>query len=104
MGCCPCCGETKYDVSLAGASVVNGVYVQNGTYAGKAMFRNESSGIELWYNDGEWRFGHSYDYYYINKSDDEMPPITGWEIATDYHNSSADRPVPNVTRKLLSCC
>jgi hypothetical protein len=104
MGACCCGGEVRYGVSLAGCGRVNGVYIQTGTYCDRPMFQNRESGIELWYNDGEWRFGHTCDYYYINKSDDQNPPITGWEIADTYCNSDASRPVPNVTKKFCKCC
>jgi hypothetical protein len=101
-GCCSCCGgPSKLDVSLAGASAVNGVYVEDGTWNGKPCYTHESTGIEIWWDtDGWWMIGKTNDWYYMNKSDDNTPPMMGWEISDEYVNANASRPVPNITRKL----
>ena len=101
--CCPCCGgETKYEVSLAGAGCVNGTYIHNGTYNNCGVWKNEENTIQLWFNGGEWRFGRTNDYYYTNPDyNDGTPPIMGWEIPDTYKNENADRPVPNITPKLF---
>ena len=102
MGSCCSGGEAdKYRVRLAGANVINGTYVANGSYGGRRCYVNEQTGMELWYNDGEWRLGRSRDFYYVNKSADQSPPRTGWELADMHANADATRPVPNVS---AACC
>jgi hypothetical protein len=104
MGCCCCGGEVAYGVSLAGCDRINGVYTESGSYGGRPMFVHKENGLNMWYNDGEWRIGGTRDYYYVNKSDDENPPITGWIIADSYCNSDATSPCPTVSKKFCTCC
>ena len=105
MGCC-CCKDShaSYEVSLAGTDIVNGTYAYDKEYKGKGLYTNEQTGFSIWYNQGEWRIGKTNDYYYVNKSDDENPPITGWILPVDDndYNKAAVEPTPTVSKNLLS--
>ena len=77
----------------AGCELANGEYHLDGEFKGKPMFTSSDSGLQLWFNDGEWRIGRSCDYYYV--SSDEQP--TGvWQVATFRANEATKSPAPSV--------
>ena len=77
----------------AGCELANGEYHLDGEFKGKPMFTSSDSGLQLWFNDGEWRIGRSCDYYYV--SSDEHP--TGvWQVATFRANEATKSPAPSV--------
>jgi hypothetical protein len=92
---------TDYEVSGAGSSEVNGVYVENGTNGGKPKyeFTNGGTTYYLGFDDASssWLIGTSLSlypmmsHYYINSSSD-TPPSSGWGIG--YEGSS---PAPTVS-------
>ena len=90
---------TDYEVSGAGTSAVNGVYVENGTNDGKPKyeFNNNGTTYYLCYDEsygGNWLVGTSYgvpqSYYYIPSTSDS-PPSDGWR------ENNGLRPAPTVS-------
>ena len=66
---------------------VNGIYVRNGIWDGKAMFSNLQTGFDIWFKIWgecrEWRIGRTNNYWYINLGmlEGDYPPAEGWVTA-----------------------
>ncbi len=100
MGCI-CASAPKYAVIKAGVQRVNGTYFQIGVHCDRPILENEDSGVELWYNEGQWRFGHTRSYIYVNRSTAVTPPFLGWEVAEGEH-ALPDIPTGEALRPTIS--
>ena len=73
----------------AGSDLSNGVYERAADdYNGKWYGKNAASGLELWWNHGQWRIGNSNDYWYCVVSEEAMPPDGGWVVASEVSSAS----------------
>lgn len=87
-------------VTGAGCEYVNGKYERcEDDFNGYAYYSCPQNKLELWRNDGEWRIGHSCDYYYTCRAED---PLAGrWQVASTCTNPDAVPSPPRVLGDLL---
>ena len=57
-------GVVAVAVSGAGTAVVNGKYEVDGSFNQKPMFTKSGTGLQIWYNHGQWRVGTTNNYFY----------------------------------------
>jgi hypothetical protein len=67
----------------AGSDLSNGVYERAADYNGKWYGKNAATGLEIWWNHGQWRIGNTNDYWYCAVSDEALPPDGGWLVASE---------------------
>lgn len=51
-------------VSGAGTAAADGTYDVDGSFNQKPKFQNSVTGLEIWYNHGQWRLGSINSYFY----------------------------------------
>jgi len=76
--------EKSILVSQSGCEFANGVYYPDGFYKERPMWTKEDgSGIQIWWNHGQWRIGRTNSYLYcINSSEINPPSNIAWIIAS----------------------
>ena len=50
-------------LSGAGSEGVNGRYERDGDYKSRPMWTSQGTGIQIWWNHGQWRIGNTNDYW-----------------------------------------
>ena len=80
----------------AGCARCNGSYVHAGAYKSNALYQCSSTGLQIWFNEGEWRLGSTRDYYYVSASEWVDDPV--WRVATgELANADTAEAAPTVT-------
>lgn len=85
----------NYEVSGAGQSLVNGTYIENGTYNGKSSYKLDGSNWDFYlrFYANRWTILYSSSApYYSTDVSGVCPPTTGW--AVDTHGAA---PAPLIT-------